>query len=264
VVTWLVTDHLNTPRVGLDNNCVIVWRWNSKGFGDDATDNDPDEIGIDRVVNLRFPGQYYDSESGLYYNYYRDYDPTLGRYIQSDPIGLAGGLNTYGYVYGNPVSYIDPYGNVGILGFVSGAIIGGSTGFASSRAAGGSDVTAVISGGAGALIGGVVGAFNPGGSLVASESVAFAITSAAIAGGTSIVSQTATIALDPSSNVNNFSPSSVIANSALAAGSGVLGPIGRVVIPSLGIVAFEGLKGPIESTFLTPSTRRRIENDTYN
>jgi len=47
---------------------------------------------------------------GLVYNYYRDYDPSLGRYIQSDPIGLQGGMNTYGYVGGNPVNYIDPYG----------------------------------------------------------------------------------------------------------------------------------------------------------
>jgi RHS repeat-associated protein len=122
VVTWLVTDHLNTPRVGLDNNGVIVWRWNSKGFGDEATDNDPDGNGIDRVVNLRFTGQYYDSESGLYYNYYRDYDPTLGRYIQSDPMGLAGGLNTYGYVGGNPIAYVDPLGLFGVFGAYTGQI----------------------------------------------------------------------------------------------------------------------------------------------
>jgi RHS repeat-associated protein len=131
VVTWLVTDHLNTPRVGLDNNGVIVWRWNSKGFGDDATDNDPDGNGINRVVNLRFPGQYYDSESGLYYNYYRDYDPTLGRYIQSDPIGLRGGLNTYGYANQNPTRYIDPDGRIAfalpvVTGFI-GAVAGGIT-----------------------------------------------------------------------------------------------------------------------------------------
>ena len=61
---------------------------------------------------LRLPGQRYDQETGLRYNYYRDYDPSLGRYEESDPIGLRGGLNTYAYVVGNPLSHFDMFGLV--------------------------------------------------------------------------------------------------------------------------------------------------------
>ncbi|MDO9160954.1 MAG: RHS repeat-associated core domain-containing protein, partial [Methylococcaceae bacterium] len=66
--------------------------------------------------NLRFPGQYYDQETSLHYNYFRDYDPSTGRYIASDPIGLKGGLNTYIYANNNPINLIDPDGRIPIVG----------------------------------------------------------------------------------------------------------------------------------------------------
>ncbi|MCP3673009.1 MAG: hypothetical protein GY829_00865, partial [Gammaproteobacteria bacterium] len=96
--------HLATPRKATNEAGQVVWQWESEAFGNAL----PQSSGI--AVNLRFPGQYYDEETGLYYNYFRYYDPSLGRYLQSDPIGLRGGLNTYAYVGGNPIMYIDPFG----------------------------------------------------------------------------------------------------------------------------------------------------------
>jgi RHS repeat-associated protein len=109
------SDHLNTPRYITDQADTLVWKWDSKPFGDTPADEDPDGNGQRFTYNIRFPGQYYDQETGLHYNYFRDYDPSTGRYIESDPIGLDGGLNTYLYVNANPLRYTDPMGldNVG-------------------------------------------------------------------------------------------------------------------------------------------------------
>ncbi|WP_422491555.1 RHS repeat domain-containing protein [Endozoicomonas sp. ALE010] len=109
-VTYLHPDHLNTPRLATDENQTIVWRWQSDAFGLGQAEEDPDEDGKPTVVNLRFPGQYFDQENGLHYNFHRYYDPETGRYTQSDPIGLMGGMNTYSYAYENPVKFTDPLG----------------------------------------------------------------------------------------------------------------------------------------------------------
>jgi RHS repeat-associated protein len=121
-IFYLHADHLNTPRLATNQAGQEIWRWKSDAFGlGAATSAANTEI---YAINLRFPGQYYDSESGLHYNYFRDYDPQTGRYVESDPIGLAGGLNTYGYVLGNPLRYTDPKGqNVMVVGAVAVAAV---------------------------------------------------------------------------------------------------------------------------------------------
>lgn len=105
-------DHLNTPRqiTTSDAANTVVWRWDSEPFGNTLPDQDPDQNSQALSYNLRFPGQYYDAETKLSYNYYRDYDPSTGRYLASDPVGLKGGLNTYSYVSANPNSYTDQLG----------------------------------------------------------------------------------------------------------------------------------------------------------
>lgn len=87
-----------------------MWRWDqAESFGDSPADENPSGLGTFDLP-LRLPGRYYDAESGLHYNYYRDYDPGDGRYVQSDPIGLMGGGNSYAYAFGSPLVYFDARG----------------------------------------------------------------------------------------------------------------------------------------------------------
>jgi RHS repeat-associated protein len=103
-------DHLDTPRVILDAQGQVRWRWMGEPFGASVAEEQPTANLPALQQSLRFPGQQYEPYGGRHYNHFRDYDPTTGRYVQSDPIGLAGGLNTYAYVGGNPLSNIDPAG----------------------------------------------------------------------------------------------------------------------------------------------------------
>jgi RHS repeat-associated protein len=106
---FIHTDQLNTPRVITNGSGNLVWQWESDPFGKDAPNEQP--AGQPAFTfNQRFAGQQFDRESNLHYNYQRDYDPQIGRYVQSDPLGLGGGINTFSYALGNPVRYADPTG----------------------------------------------------------------------------------------------------------------------------------------------------------
>lgn len=106
-------DHLGSPRRVIDSaRGLAVWSWDLQGsaFGNDAPSEDPDLDSIQFQLNLRFPGQYFDAESGLHHNGFRDYEPSTGRYLEGDPIGLYGGVSSYSYANSNPLNSSDEYG----------------------------------------------------------------------------------------------------------------------------------------------------------
>jgi RHS repeat-associated protein len=109
-VYYFHTDHSGTPQTLTDRNRNVVWRADYRPFGET-------DILTQNVENpFRFPGQYYDKETGSHYNYFRDYRPGIGRYIQPDPIGLWGVINLFTYVRNDPVNGVDPTGLLGPFG----------------------------------------------------------------------------------------------------------------------------------------------------
>jgi RHS repeat-associated protein len=107
----VLTDQIGSPRVVLDpSSGASRWEWEAKeAFGYQAPNENPGSVGVFKF-DARFPGQWFDTETGLFQNGYRDYDPRTGRYVQSDPIGLGGGWNTYAYVGGQVTGAMDVNG----------------------------------------------------------------------------------------------------------------------------------------------------------
>jgi RHS repeat-associated protein len=180
---YVKTDYRNTPRQAEFSGGTVQWAWDGQGFGESA----PAKTTI--AYGLRFPGQYADSETGTHYNYMRNYNPATGRYVQSDPSGLSGGLNTYAYAGGNPITFVDPLGLYclssnainGIGGAIGGLVSGALAGLADGGIPG-----AIAFAGLGAAAGGASGYLgtNDAGGILAGGALAGATTSGAgIKGG---------------------------------------------------------------------------------
>jgi RHS repeat-associated protein len=114
-IGYIWTDHLNTPRAITNAANDVVWKWDSAPFGDTPANDKPTATLPAFTFNHRFPGQYFDKETGLHQNWHRDYDPALGRYVQFDPIGLRAGSNPFEYAGSAPTIYYDPTGLIAIV-----------------------------------------------------------------------------------------------------------------------------------------------------
>ncbi|MBW2005045.1 MAG: RHS domain-containing protein [Deltaproteobacteria bacterium] len=148
---YYLNDHLGTPQIMTDSNGTVVWEASYRPFGD-AEVNPSSSV----VNNFRLPGQYFDKETGFHYNYFRDYHPRIGGYVEPDQIGLRGGINMYAYCMNNPVNLADPSGQFGLAGAAIGAISGGIAGFVAGAQAG-NIWAGVVGGAAGGIVGGIAG-----------------------------------------------------------------------------------------------------------
>jgi RHS repeat-associated protein len=166
----LHADHIATARMITRQDHTIVWRWDTaEAFGGTPADENPSGLGT-FSYHQRFPGQVFDAESGLLQNWHRDYNARLGRYMQSDPIGLQGGINTYAYVEGDPLSFVDPHGLFLLNPITIGAVIGGVTGGLQAAASGQS-----------VLRGMAIGALS--GAMPGAVAARFGVATAAVVGG---------------------------------------------------------------------------------
>ncbi len=176
---YIQPDHLGTPRAVIDPmRNISTWEWSAKveAFGNQPPNSDVDGDGIAKSLTLRFPGQQASELGGFVYNYLREYDAAVGRFSQSDPIGLRDGPSTYSYVRSSPLIFVDPYGLEGrrqciavattvgaVCGTLGGAYLGGSLGTAGGGlACSPTGPGALACAGAGGMSGAVAGGYAGG------------------------------------------------------------------------------------------------------
>lgn len=216
-------DHIGTAHEVVNNSGAMVWQADYWSFGDLSSAANTVEN------NLRFAGQYEDQESELFYNFYRQYDPVLGRYLQSDTLGLIDGPNTYVYAYANPVHYVDPYGTWGIVGAAYGAVAGGVGGYISGGWQG-----AVAGVGAGAA----VGAINPFGANIAGAAAGAGVASLLGQGAGNFVS---------GKDVSSICNYDLSAAAGAALGGAIGGPLGQAVGRYFPVIRYPVIGRPLGS-----------------
>ncbi len=113
-ISFIRADHIGRPVFATNSTGTKVWSATYNPFGGVHTSTGT-------LPPNRFPGQWFQSESGLHQNWMRDYDPTTGRYLQADPLGLVDGASVYGYVRQSPGMMVDPSGEYGVWGAAVGA-----------------------------------------------------------------------------------------------------------------------------------------------
>ncbi|AXQ29557.1 RHS repeat protein [Solimonas sp. K1W22B-7] len=160
--SFLLSDHLSTPQAAVNGSLSLTWSQKRSPYGEVVATTGT------AATAIGFPGQYADGLSRAAYNYFRDSDPALGRYLQNDPIGVLGDINTYAYVGGNPISNIDPTGEFLVVPIVVGAVVGAGVDLAAQLLRNGGDLNCVDLGelGVSALAGAAFSGFGPTGFLL--------------------------------------------------------------------------------------------------
>ena len=212
----LISDHLGSVRLVINSSTgTVAQRLDYDEYGNVLNDSNPG------FQPFAYAGGLYDVDTGLVRFGARDYDVAVGRWVQSDPIGLRGGLNTYAYVRGNPIMYVDPTGEIGLPGVAIGGVIGGVSAFTGAMATGSSKSSAAVAGVLGAAAGAATGFF--GGVGVGA--------SALLGGGTNVAGQLIgnNIDNDPCNNSN--------VNWGSVAGSAIGGGWAAVITGGAGVVS---------------------------
>jgi RHS repeat-associated protein len=214
---FLHDDRLGTPQLATGSSQNLAWSSNYQPFGQTSA------FQGSITENLRLPGQYDDYESGLYHNGFRDYVPNLGRYVQSDPMGLAGGANTYAYVGDQPLGLVDPDGDQPVAGTIYGAISGGIAGAITGYENGGvwGAVGGALIGGA---VGGLVGTFVAPASTVAAQVITDFVVGGVSSYGGDVIGNMVSGCQGLGCLTNNVNPGEILASAAASA----IGPVADV------------------------------------